>query len=58
MFDFDSKEFLYNDMKLLDVKNYSEEIKKLRLFEMDYPYFSKLSDSYLAFTTDFGIIVL
>lgn len=56
--DYDTGNFVINDISLRDTENLTDDLKKLRTFEMEYPYFSAISDNVYCFTTDFGIFVI
>ena len=56
IFDFDSMTFFHNEINLHQIKEMPREIANLRLFEMEYPYFSVLSTTHFAFTSDLGIV--
>ena len=56
IFDYDSMLFLHNMINIFQIKEIPREIVNLRLFEMEYPYFSVLNSTHFAFTSDFGIV--
>lgn len=56
--DYETGKFIINDIPLREIENINEELRKLRTFEMEYPYFSCVTDSAYCFTTDFGIFVI
>ena len=50
--------FLCNDLHLNDFQKVPADLGGLRLFEMEYPYFSVLDESFYAFTCDFGTVMI
>lgn len=56
IYDFDKNGFVCNDIVFYDLED-SAEIK-YRFFEMEYPYFSSISNDMFIFTIDFGVIVV
>lgn len=56
--DFETGKFIINDISLRDTENLTDELKKIRTFEMEYPYFSCVNESLYCFTTDFGVFVV
>jgi hypothetical protein len=58
IFNFTDISFYHNEINLMQVKSLPKDLTGARLFEMDYPYFSTLSDRYLVFTCDFGTVMI
>lgn len=54
----DNGSFLCNDLNLMDFQNLPADLMSIKLFEMEYPYFSALNDSFYAFTSDFGTVMV
>jgi len=56
--DHETSSFVCNDLHLHDFQNIPGELAATKLFEMEYPYFSALNDSFYAFTSDFGVVMV
>lgn len=56
--DHETSSFVCNDLHLHDFQNVPAELSTIKLFEMEYPYFSALNDTFYAFTTDFGTVLV
>lgn len=54
----DNTSFICNELNLMDAKDLPKELESIKLFEMEYPYFSRLSDKYFAVTSDFGVVFI
>ena len=54
----DDTSFVCNELNLMDAKDLPKDLEHTKLFEMEYPYFSKLSDTHFAFSSDFGIVLV
>lgn len=54
----ESSSFLCNDLHLHDFQNVPADLAGLKLFEMEYPYFSALNEAFYAFTSDFGTVMV
>ena len=50
--------FLFNDVNLMEARSVPKEMQLIRLFEMEYPYFSCISESHFGFTSDFGTVLV
>lgn len=55
---FDQAMFIINDIGLSTIDSLPKDLQKKRTFEMEYPYFSAVSEKYYCFTTDFGFYVI
>lgn len=56
--DHETSAFLCNDLHLHDFQDVPADLAALKLFEMEFPYFSALSHAFYAFTTDFGTVLV
>ena len=56
IYDFNKNGFICNDIVFYDLEDTNSI--KYRFFEMEYPYFSSISDNMFIFTIDFGVIVI
>ena len=54
----DDTSFVCNEINLMDAKDLPKDLQQIKLFEMEYPYFSKLSETHLAVSSDFGIVLV
>ncbi len=58
LFNFSEVSFYYNEINIMQIKELPKNLVGVRLFEMDYPYFSSLNEQFFVFTSDHGTLMI